>query len=242
MIETNLRRWIGTASSIARERVVPLALLAIAMLVLLFFKIASEVIEGDTQAFDSEFLIWLRHATEGDGPIRNALRTAMLDITALGNPTILILISAVAVGYLVAARRRAMAMLLVATLGAGTIAELGLKALFSRTRPDVVAHLVEVSSASFPSGHAMDSTMIYMTIAALIARTARDMAPRIYVLLVALCLSLSIGFSRLYLGVHYPTDVLAGWIAGSAWAAGSSILAARLQRAHQVEPPSDGEA
>ena len=91
-------------------------------------------------------------------------------------------------------------------------------ALFDRTRPDVVPHLVEVSSASFPSGHSMLSMTTYLTLGALLAEVQTERRFRIYVLAWAVALALLVGWSRVFLGVHWPTDVLAGWTAGAAWA------------------------
>jgi undecaprenyl-diphosphatase len=108
-------------------------------------------------------------------------------------------------------------MLLAATLGGTAISE-GLKMGFNRPRPDLVAHVVETTSMSFPSGHAMLSAVTYLTLGALIARTQEKKRLRGYVLGAAVLLTLLIGASRVYLGVHWPTDVLAGWCLGAAWA------------------------
>ncbi|HEX8365674.1 MAG TPA: phosphatase PAP2 family protein [Allosphingosinicella sp.] len=116
----------------------------------------------------------------------------------------------------------------------------GLKALFMRPRPDVVAHLVDVTSTSFPSGHATNSAVVYLTLGALLARTQTSRRVRAYLMAVAiaLTLTLTVGFSRVYLGVHWPTDVVAGWCVGAAWATSCGLLARFLQRRRTLEQPT----
>ena len=112
-----------------------------------------------------------------------------------------------------------------------------LKAIYARARPDLVAHLVGTDSASFPSGHAMNSAVVYLTLAVLLARAETSVAVRRFLVSAAIGLTLVIGCSRLYLGVHWPTDVLAGWIVGGLWAAACSLGAKRLQSQHTLEGP-----
>ena len=116
-------------------------------------------------------------------------------------------------------------MLTVAVAG-GTVISEGLKVGFNRPRPDLVAHIVETTSMSFPSGHAMLSAVTYLTLGAMLARTQESARLRGYVLGAAILLTLLIGVSRVYLGVQWPTDVLAGWCLGAAWALGCWITAA----------------
>ena len=110
--------------------------------------------------------------------------------------------------------------------------------MFSRARPELVQHLVEVTNASFPSGHAMNSAITYLTLGALLARTEKSTAIRIYLIALAILLTLTIGFSRVYLGVHWPSDVIAGWCLGGAWAVLCSLAARTLQRRRMLEPES----
>ena len=95
---------------------------------------------------------------------------------------------------------------------------LALKALFDRPRPTSCPTWCEVSSSSFPSGHSMNSAIVYLTLGALLARLVRPVAMKLYILAVALLVSFLVGISRVYLGVHYPSDVLAGWSLGLSWA------------------------
>ncbi|WP_457349057.1 phosphatase PAP2 family protein [Sphingomonas sp. UYP23] len=174
--------------------------------------------EGDTKAFDIAVLTRLRHATEGDAPWKTALRAAMLDLTALGDNATLVIVVAMVSGFLMLARQRQLALLLVAASATGGLLTTALKLLFDRPRPDVVAHLASFGTASFPSGHAMNSAVIYLTLAGLVALAVPTLRLRVYILCCAVALTSAIGLSRLYLGVHWTTDVVAGWIAGSGWA------------------------
>ncbi|WP_114953918.1 phosphatase PAP2 family protein [Sphingosinicella terrae] len=203
---------------------------------LLFGKIASEMIEGDTLAFDRWLLVQLRTAADPGLPVGPRwLHRAMVDITALGGGAVLTLITLLAAGYLLVRRKTALAVYLGLAIGAGGLLNSLLKYGFVRDRPDIVPHLVEVSSASFPSGHAMNSATVYLTLAALLAGAERNWRVRIFLLSAAVLVTILVGFSRAYLGVHWPTDVMAGWSVGAAWAALCSLVALRLQRTRVVE-------
>ena len=144
------------------------------------------------------------------------------------------------------ARQRGAARLVAVSVGGGTALSSLLKLGFARPRPDLVPHAVEVYTASFPSGHAMLSAVTYLTLAALLARVQPRRRLRIYVLALAVLTSLLVGASRVYLGVHWPSDVAAGWCVGAAWALLCWLAALRLQRTGRVEradpaPPGDGE-
>ena len=215
-----------------------LAVAAVVAAVLAFLSLASEVTEGETGAFDRAILLGIRAATEGDGGWQQSLRGFMLDMTALGDPAMLAFVVLLAAGFLVAARRSRLAALLVVSTALGAMTGTLLKLVFGRARPDVVTHLVEIHSMSFPSGHAMHSAVVYLTLAAMIVRAEHGARVRGYVLGAGVLLTLLVGMSRLYLGVHWPTDVLAGWLLGAGWAFGASLVARRLQREHKVEQPA----
>jgi undecaprenyl-diphosphatase len=203
---------------------------------LLFGKIASEMIEGDTLAFDRWLLVHLRTAADPGLPVGPRwLHRAMADITALGGGAVLTLITLLAVGYLLVRRKAALALYVGLATGVGGLLNSLLKYGFVRDRPDIVPHLVEVSSASFPSGHAMNSATVYLTLAALLARAERNWRVRIFLLSAAVLVTILVGFSRAYLGVHWPTDIMAGWSVGAAWAAACSLVALRLQRTRVIE-------
>lgn len=190
------------------------------------------------QAFDARLLLALRDASGGPiGPYW--LQRLMTDITALGGGPVLTVVTIVAAGYLIAARKSATAVFLVLAVSSGAILADLIKSEILRPRPDIVPHLAPVTSASFPSAHAMNSAIVYLTLAAILARTHVERPLRAYIMAVAIALVALIGASRIYLGVHWPTDVIAGWLAGTAWA----WLCARADRALQrrgrkVEPPA----
>jgi len=211
----NPKTWLA----LARREIVPIAIfLGIALPLLAFIEIADEVGEGEARWFDESLLLALLTSDPADPIGPRWFETAIMDITALGGFAVLALVTLLAVGYLLAINRWGGAlMLLAATLGGTAISE-GLKMGFNRPRPDLVAHVVETTSMSFPSGHAMLSAVTYLTIGALIAHTQESRQLRGYVLGAAILLTLLIGASRVYLGVHWPTDVLAGWCLGAAWA------------------------
>ena len=204
--------------------------LLVAGLLFAFARIASEVIEGDMRAFDRYVLLALRSPVDASVPIGPRwFNTAMLDITAVGGTAVISAIATVVAGYLVVTRKAALALFVVGAVSGGAIFSALLKSLFHRPRPDLVARLVDVDTASFPSGHAMNSAVIYLTLGILLANSQVEAAARIYILSVAICLTLTIGFSRAYLGAHWPSDVLAGWAVGASWALVCAEIARRLK-------------
>jgi len=204
-----------------------------------FAKAASEVLEGDTLAVDRAILLALRTPTNHAIPIGPSwLPEAMVDITSLGSVTVLTVITALAAGYLLAERKPQIAAFTVVAVGSGAMLGALLKWFYARTRPDIVEQLVGHHSASFPSGHSMNSAVVYLTLAVLVARSAQDRAVRRYLISVAIALTLAVGFSRVYLGVHWPTDVVAGWTVGGVWAVLCSLVAKSLQSKRKIEKPS----
>jgi undecaprenyl-diphosphatase len=223
------------------QELAPFAVLAlIAAMLAAFGKIADEVFDGQTRALDETVLRALRNPADLADPVGPAwLEHVMRDITSLGSFTVVAFVALVAIGYLlIDGKRAAAAFVLVAITGGVALSE-GLKHLFARPRPELVAHLVEVQTASFPSGHAMLSAVTFLTLGALLARIQTRKRLKAYVISVAILLTLLIGASRVYLGVHWPTDVLAGWCAGAAWAMGCWLLAIWLQSRGRIEQ-SDG--
>jgi len=211
---------LETAKKLARREMIPIAaLLGLSACVLAFVEIADEVGEGEAHAFDQALLLALRAPGDPADPIgARAFELAVVDISALGGFAVLSLLVLLACGYLAVLRKWVDAgMLLTAAIG-GTLISEGLKEFFARPRPDLVAHVVETTSMSFPSGHAMLSAVTYLTLGALLARAQEKRRLRGYILGAAILLTLLIGASRVYLGVHWPTDVLAGWSLGAAWA------------------------
>lgn len=206
---------------------------------LLFALIADETFEGDARGFDESVLLALREPGDPSNPIGPAwLEHAFLDITALGGYVVLTLLVAGVAIYLLAAGKRGTALLIVGAVVSGTLLSEGLKLGFARPRPDLVAHLAEVQSASFPSGHAMISAITYLTLGVLLTRVHERRRTKFIAMTYAIILTLMIGLSRIYLGVHWPTDVLAGWALGAAWSALWWLLAWQLQRSGKIEKPN----
>ena len=209
-----------------------------AALVAGFVKLAGEMQEGDTQALDIAILKALRLPEDPSQLIGPSwLQSAATDLTALGGVTVLTLVSILAVAFLLLLGRFRQALFTAIATGGGAMLSTFLKGLFARPRPEVVPHLVEVTSMSFPSGHSLNSAIIYLTIAVMISRSFEDRRSRIFTISVAALLVLAIGCTRVILGVHFPSDVLGGWTLGAAWALGVGLLAATLQRKHKIEEP-----
>ncbi len=147
------------------------------------------------------------------------LHEAMIDLTALGGATVLTTATIAAVGLLLVRRLWLTALLVSAATISGSPLAAQAKHWVGRPRPELVDHLVQVHGLSFPSGHATNSAIAYLTLAGLVAQVERGQAVRSYTFALAVLLVGIIGISRVYLGVHWPSDVLAGWCAGTGWAA-----------------------
>ncbi|TWU51279.1 phosphatase PAP2 family protein [Rubripirellula reticaptiva] len=202
-----------------REPTVLLGLLVVVLVAWGFIELTDEVIEGSTDSFDRWAVRSLRDANDLANPIGPTwLEEAGRDLTALGGIAVMLIAIASTAGFLAINRAyRTMAVLLVSTLS-GIGASLLMKSLFARPRPDFVPHLSHVYTSSFPSGHSMMAAVVYLTLAVLISPILRHFWLRFYVIAVAVGLTVLVGISRVYMGVHYPTDVLAGWSAGLVWA------------------------
>jgi undecaprenyl-diphosphatase len=173
----------------------------------------------EPHAFDTAILLFFREAGNPAVPIGPAwFADAVRDLTSLGSASVLIFITAATVLYLVITGRAAAALFVFLSVAGGQLLSSLLKLGVDRPRPDLVAHLTDVHTLSFPSGHAMLSAVTYLTLGALAARAARSRAVEIYLIGLALLATFLIGASRVYLGVHWPSDVLAGWCAGASWA------------------------
>jgi undecaprenyl-diphosphatase len=193
--------------------------LVICVLFYAFAALAGEVMEGSTAAFDTKILRALRTADDASTPIGpHWLEVALLDVTTLGGATIIGLVVCAVVGFLCLQTRFRTAMVVAAAAASGEVLNHLLKQLFLRPRPSVVPHLRDVGSPSFPSGHAMESAIVYLTLGVMLMRVANRRVTKLYCLGIAVVLTVLVGISRIYLGVHYPTDVLAGWIFGFLWA------------------------
>jgi undecaprenyl-diphosphatase len=189
------------------------------------------IVSGEAPNFDQWLLLLPRDPANPADPLGpDWVQYFMVSITALGSTPILLMVTALAAGFLIVQRHSKSAALLTVTFIGGVLLSNGLKQLFLRERPDLVAHLVEVSSPSLPSGHAMKSALVYLTIAAIFTRSQDDWAARRYLWAAAVSVTLLVGLSRVYLGVHWPTDVIAGWFAGALWAAICVLIVGRIDQ------------
>ena len=203
---------------------------------LLFAEFVDRVVEGDTRAFDETVLLALRDQKNPSYPIGPAwLQVMFRDITSLGGYALVVLISLAVIGYLLMDGKRGAAVWVLVSVGGGAVLSNLLKLAIERPRPGLVAHMVEVNTTSFPSGHATLAAVTYLTLGALLSRVEARRRAKIYVLTVAVALTFLIGISRIYLGVHWPTDVLAGWCVGAAWATLCWRIALALQRSGTIE-------
>jgi undecaprenyl-diphosphatase len=195
-----------------------------------FLALASEVMEGDTKALDTRILVSLRNADDPSRPIGPAwVESALLDLTAIGGPTVLALVVFAVVGFLALQTRYHTALVVLITAASGEVANIAIKNAFMRPRPTVVPHLREAFSTSFPSGHAMESAIIYLTLGAMLMRLAERRITKLYCMGMAIFVTFLVGMSRVYLGVHYPTDVLGGWIFGFMWASLCWLVSQRFE-------------
>jgi len=158
------------------------------------------------------------------------------DITSLGGATVITLVTVVVLGVLLLRGKYALMVLVLASVAGGGLLSTLLKNAFDRERPSHIPHLMEASSPSFPSGHSMLAAVTYLTLGALLGRLTTNRREKYYFLAVAGTIVLLVGLSRMYLGVHYPTDVLAGWSAGVVWAVFCASIARWLQQKGRVEP------
>jgi undecaprenyl-diphosphatase len=232
-LRDRLERWAPAESGVL------IAAVGIVGSLWLFGLLASLVASGHTQSIDERLLLALRRADDPAMPIGPRwCHQVAIEITALGSVPVLLAIIFVVAGWMALAGRRSMIGLVLASSVGAMLLNATLKRAFSRPRPTVVAQLAMVDSTSFPSGHAMIAAAVYLTLGALLARTTTRRRLRLYYLGVALAMSGLVALSRVYLGVHYPSDVLAGLAAGALWALLCDLAAWRLQREGVVRPPT----
>jgi undecaprenyl-diphosphatase len=234
------RRWFNQGRDwIRRQDLHVLVLTLLGALALWgFLELADVAVEGQTHVLDERLIRFFRDGTDPSDPVGPIwVQEAVRDITALGGVTVLALVTLAVAGY-VAIRRQyhALAFLLGSICGGGLLVFI-LKEVFDRPRPELVPHLMKAGGSSFPSGHTLASAVVYLTLGALLARLVKPMNHKLYFLGLALFLTFLIGLSRIYLGVHYPTDVLAGWTMGLTWAITCWLGARHLQQRGSIEPP-----
>ncbi len=232
-----LQRLPPRVIGMERWTLVTIALTAAALFA--FVQLAAEVVEGETRTFDEHVLLSLRNSADPTDPIGPRwLEEIMRDFTAFGGNAVLAMVSVAVTGFLLLTGKRQAAAMIAVSLITGTLLSHALKWGFDRPRPDLVPHGAAVYTQSFPSGHAMLSAIVYLTLGALLARVQTDLRAKIYLLMVAVLLTVTIGASRVYLGVHWPTDVLAGWAVGAAWALLCWLVLLWLQRHKGPDDPA----
>lgn len=222
-----------------KEFVFALVISTMAVCMWLFYELATRAPRGEFLEAENRLIRSLRHADDPNQLIGPPwLAEFARDITALGGGSVLTVLTLLILGFLLISRRPRTALLvLLATLG-GWGLNAGLKEMFGRERPSVVPHLMIEHSASFPSGHSMISSIFYLTMGSILAQTMARRREKIYLIHAALLLAFAIGCSRVYLGVHYPTDVLAGWAGGTAWALLCWSVAFWLQERGTIKTPA----
>lgn len=220
MTWTRPRLLVSALIAFARSEAASLAVISvIAGGILLFVAIADEMAEGDAHGFDMAVLQALHPGPDLRDPAGPAwLDHAAADFTSFGSISVIVTIALSAIGFLVLRRRALEGLLLAVALAGGLALSEGLKSFFDRARPPDVYRYAETLNPSFPSGHALLSAVLYLSLGAMLARATSNRKIRTYVMAVAILVTLLVGATRVYLGVHWVTDVLGGWCIGAAWA------------------------
>ena len=227
-----------------RPRLEPAVLVTLAVATISiwgFIKIADEVFENETQTFDQWMVTAFRNPQNPADPIGPASVEEMArDVSSLDGFAWITFATVTIAIYLWLDGKSHMALFLVAAAASGGAMSMLLKSVYARPRPELVPHLSQVFTSSFPSGHSMLAAVVYLTLGSLLASVISKLTLKIYVLFVAVMLTGAVGVTRVYLGVHYPTDVLAGWLAGLAWALLCWSIARMLQMQGKVERAGQG--
>jgi undecaprenyl-diphosphatase len=234
----------ATAASrrFARHHLTSLALLLLASGLLAFIGIAEEMLEGDTMRFDRGLLLALRTADDAGDPLGPAWVEEMFrDFTALGGTGVLGLLTLLSIGYVWLQQQRRTAIYLLLAIAGGLLLSMALKTAFDRPRPDLVSHGAMIYTSSFPSGHSMLSAVVYLSGGALLASVHRKRSLQLYLIGCFAVVAVLVGVSRVYLGVHWPSDVLAGWAAGAAWASACWLFANWFNERGGNKPDPDSE-
>jgi len=210
-----------TAARMETRLFLAIVVLTVGFLALTFVVDMAE--DGVAGSFDRAVLLALQTSTEISDPIGPRwVEEIARDLTSLGSYSVMLLIVAGVLGYLLLIRRRAAAVFVLASIGGGIVLSNVLKHFFQRARPDIAPHAAEVFSTSFPSAHAL-------TLAVVVARFVLARLQRLYAIGIAIGITIIVGLTRMYLGVHWPTDIAAGWCVGAAWALACWYIATKLQ-------------
>ncbi len=203
-------------------------------------ELADEVVQGKTRDLDRDVLLLFRTVQDLGDPIGPPwFEEIVRDLTAVGGIAVLTLATLAVAGFFLLGKKFASTIYLLSAVGGGVLVSTAAKGLFDRPRPDLVPHASVIHTASFPSGHSMMAAVTYLTLGVLVARTLPQIQLKVYVLTLAVIVALLVGISRVYLGVHWPTDVLAGWLAGVVWATICMLGARLIARRGVVEPEAN---
>ena len=219
MFRSTLSFITGQTDGWRRAPLIPLLVMVILGSIGGFLKLAGEVRENETRHFDEVILLAMRVPGNPADPVGSPRVEEMArDLTALGGFTLLTVVTLVSFGVALLAGRPRLALVGLVSVIVGTAAMNLLKHGYDRPRPELVKHEMLTYNSSFPSGHSMMAAMVYLTIGILLARTQPLKRVRVFIVTISVLITVLVGVSRVYLGVHWPTDVLAGWTLGGAWA------------------------
>jgi undecaprenyl-diphosphatase len=209
------------------EYITAIVIIIISLGLFAFIKLSGEVVNGETTGFDHQLLLMLRNPENLADPVGPEwLEVIVRDVTALGGVINLGMLTLAVCGYFWLQHQPRMALFVLFSIAGGSLFNSLLKEFFERPRPELVPHSTAAAMSSFPSGHAMMSAVAFLTLGALLAHASNRIRIKLYILGWSLLLTILVGASRVYLGVHWPTDIIAGWIAGGTWAL-LSLLACR---------------
>jgi len=235
------RGWLHAGRRLAQAELAAVAALLVVVAGVIVFIAIADDITGREAALDQAVLAAMRiggDPTATLGP--DWLHRAAVELTGFGDTWTLIAVAAMVIGFLLIQRKAGQALLVALALGGGSLLSETLKALFARDRPPLAYRVVEVASESFPSGHAMLSAVTYLTLGVLLARVLPRRRLKAYVVGVAVLIALVVGLTRVYLGVHWLTDVVAGWCLGAAWAMACWLAAYAIERLRSSRRIADG--
>jgi undecaprenyl-diphosphatase len=219
-----------------REPLITALLLVVAASLWVFLEVAQELREAEPRSLDSTILLSMRTPGDTAEPIcPPRVKEAARDVTALGGATVLAGLTVSVMGLVILLGKTRLSLLIAAGVLGGAMFSMALKQGFERLRPDLIAHQAEVMSPSFPSGHSMMAAIVYLTLGLMLASALPGRRVKVYILSLSLLLTLAVGVSRVYLGAHWPADVLAGWALGAAWALLFWLIALRTNRAEMED-------
>jgi len=217
------------------EYATEIAVVLVSLGLFAFIKLADEVKDKDTHGSDERILLMFRNPADLSDPLGPAwLEVVVRDISALGGFVALGFLAIAACGYLWLKHKPRLALFVAVSVAGGSFVNTLLKGFIGRPRPDIVPHGTAAALSSFPSGHAMMAAVVFLTLGALLALSADETRIKVYILSWSVLLTALVGVSRVYLGVHWPTDVVAGWIAGATWATLCLLLSRRIVLADRM--------